>query len=60
MKEEWVECKECRFWVEPTEEELKLKPGRVNSGLCYQIRSPKWLVRTQREDGCEFGELKTE
>lgn len=60
MREGLVECKDCRFWVQPTEEELKLKPGRVGSGLCYLVRSPNWLIRTQREDCCGHGELKTE
>jgi len=60
MREGWVECVECRFWIQPTEEELELKPGRVNSGLCYQTRSPNWLIRTHGQGGCVHGELKTE
>ena len=54
-----VECKECRFWVQYTEEELELKPGLVDIGLCHHCRSPNWLFRMHRGEGCEHGELKT-
>ena len=53
-----VKCKECRFWVQYPEEYLELKPGLVDIGLCHQFRSPNWLFRMQRDEGCGHGELK--
>jgi len=60
MREGLVECKGCRFWVQYTEEELELKPGRVDFGLCHQLRSPNWLFRMHRDGCCGHGELKTD
>jgi len=54
-----VECKECRFWIQYTGEELELKPGLVDIGLCHQCRSPNFLFRMRRDEGCACGELKT-
>ncbi len=60
MREGLVECKECRFWVQYTEEELELKPGLVDIGLCHQYRSVNWLFRMHRDDCCGNGEFKKE
>ena len=60
MREGLVECKECRFWIRFTEDELELKPGLMDFGLCHQFRSPNWLFRMQRDGSCEHGELKLE
>jgi len=53
-----VKCKECRFWVQYTEGELK--PGLAKIGLCNQFRSPTWLFRMHRDGCCGHGELKAD
>lgn len=60
MREGLVVCKECRFWVRYTEEELELKPGLIDFGLCHQFRSANWLLRMRRDDCCGHGEFKEE
>ena len=60
MRDGMVECKECRFWVPYTEEELERAPGRVDLGLCHQCRSPYFLTRMHRDQYCGHGELRKE
>ena len=60
MRAGLVKCNGCRFWVQYPEEYLELKPGLVDMGLCHQCRSPNFLFRMGRDEGCAYGELKTE
>jgi hypothetical protein len=57
MKHGMVECKECRFWVPYTEEELEMAPGLEDIGLCHQFRSSNWLMRMQKDQYCGHGQL---
>jgi hypothetical protein len=60
MREELVQCKECRFWVRHVEKELKPKPRMSDFGLCFQKRSVNWLLRRHKDMTCVYGELKKE
>jgi len=58
MQEDLVECKECRFWVQFIEDDPILGPRLSDFGLCLQIHSVNWFLRTHRDAGCEHAEPK--
>jgi len=58
MRNGFIECKECRFWVRFIEDDPMLGPRLSDVGLCLQVRSVNWFLRTHSDAGCEHGELK--
>ena len=58
MREDLVECKKCRFWVQFVEEDSKFGTRLSDFGLCTQSRSVNWFLRMHKDGGCKHGELK--
>ncbi len=58
MREGLIECKECRFWLQSVEEDLKLGPRMSDFGLCFRYRSVNWFRHMHKDTSCEAGELK--